>query len=345
MNDNSIFPNFTIKEELNSGFHGKTILLIHNETKKVYLCKSFEKTLIGNENEVQNFLLRFKKLDELKLPYVVTYNQIIELKDSIHLIRPYIDCETLVDYIENNPNLDSRTILSLWRIIVECLNNLHNFGIYSLPLKPTNILIHEGKFITLIDIYEPKSDSNVFHSVISSDFLFFAPEFFTKSHIMGRYSDIWSLGTLLCYMCKTHIPWNTKNIFSMIKKISTPLLPLITDNNLNIIVQSIFKIEPFERPSCKTLLTSSLPPILRTRARRSTICSKDECEIKIPLSSSIRSTSFPHVFIISPIKKDLIITNKTNSNFNDINSSTYQIRRRIINKNPIPKVPSKSSNQ
>ena len=326
------FENYTIQQELNSGFIGRTTLLRHKVTNKLYICKSWSLNFFSGTDCINSFLKRIEKVKKLNLPFVVSYNEIIKTEDSIYLIRPYIDCPTLNEHIQQNPNLDSTKAYLLWKIILKSVSILHQNDIYSLPIKLSNIFVYNERIVSIVDIYELRSDIHwVLQTMDPSQLLCLPPEFFDGSTPLTPSSDVWSLGVLLALISGATIPWYSKNIFNMIKKIQNPEIPLNLHPFFIPIIESIFKIDFNNRPTIESLLSNNLIPDFQRKRRKTD-----------PVPTQPNSIAFlPQ--LKSP-KQNILTRVQSNSpppdpNFHSPHStSSYIIRRRFIPKSfPFPK--------
>lgn len=248
-------PNFTIMNDLSNGFLGKTFLLKHNESSGMFVCKMISKEFLGNSDMVKAFIDKIKHLQDLNLTFIVNYTDILETETTIYLIRPYFNSQTLSSFLQSPDKQHDVNIVALWKTIARSIMILHNNNISSLPIKPSNILIFNEKFISLTDMYEIKS--NIRWSLETIDrkhLLFIPPEFFTDSTKLGPRSDTWSLGVLFAYMKGATLPWNCSNVFTMVKKITNGELPTGLPEDCSANVERMLQVSPKNRPQIEDVI-------------------------------------------------------------------------------------------
>ncbi|KAH0789773.1 CAMK family protein kinase [Histomonas meleagridis] len=172
---------------------------------------------------------------------------------------------------------------------------------YPLPLKPSNIFVLPNLTILFTDIYELSSDiSWALQTPDPSQLAFVAPEYFLKTCQPSTFSDVWSLGMILCYICIHSLPFSTKNIFTMIKTITSNSFKIPCDlpPDIKYILSSIFILTPNQRPPVAFLRD---PMVLKAHAgkhRRSSepLNSKPmiECSSTNSIRLSARQVIDPH---------------------------------------------------
>ncbi|KAH0788144.1 CAMK family protein kinase [Histomonas meleagridis] len=184
------------------------------------VCKLFRKEFIGKEQEINQFRQRVKAIKEACIPFVVPYTDILENDNCFYLLRPYLPYTSLSDVISNG-NFSDNTILSIWKLLVQCFVILHEKKITPNPIKPNNIFITPQNNIVVTDLYQPSINiAWAFGTPDPMQLAFLAPEYFNHSVIPGAHSDIWALGVLLAFMRMRCVPWPMNNVISMIRSIT-----------------------------------------------------------------------------------------------------------------------------
>lgn len=327
-------PNYTITNDLSNGFLGRTLLLKHNESSALFVCKMISKEFLGNQDMVKAFIEKIKHLQDLNLMFIVNYTEILETESTIYLIRPYFQSQTLSNFLQSPIKQHDVNIVALWKTIARSIMILHNNNISSLPIKPSNILIFNEKFISLTDMYEIKSNIRwSLETVDRKHLLFIPPEFFTDSAKLGPRSDTWSLGVLFAFMKGATLPWNCSNVFTMVKKITNGEIPTNLPEDCAPMVERMLQVSPENRPQIQDLIYDEN---LRTpKRRRQSEPLKSASTFDIPRH---QAPSLPVMLSLSKFRTSPQLTAQTSE-------STILIRRRFYtkalpdskNKPPIPR--------
>ena len=259
---------YAIQQELAVGFLGPTVLVTEKSTGKLMICKICRKTFIGGTDKLASFRQRLVQLKDAGLSTIVAYSDVIESAEDFFLIRPYIARHTLTEVIQAQPDkvLPTSIVLSVWKKLVNCVNELHQRKIYPSSLKPSNIFIDGNKNVIITDLYELSSDiSWALQTQDPPQLAFLAPEFFNRKATPSSYSDVWSLGVILYFMTMKTLPWPTKNVAKMINKITEsalPSLPIIFPSQIIPYIKLIFERDPGKRPPADVLLDTEKIRIL-----------------------------------------------------------------------------------
>jgi len=250
---------YIFQKELPSGSLCKTALFQHQESGQPFICKSYRKETIGSMDKIQSFKERLDHISLIKNPYLVQYSQVVDTGEYILILREYIDCSSLAESIADNIEIDSSIVISLWKNIAYCIDNLHSHHISPNYLKPSNIFIINNSYVRITDICSPQQEiDKMVHSPNPFDIAFLAPEFFNMSAPPSHLSDYWTLGVILVFMLTKSLPWNTKNVFTMLNQINSQdiSLPHSLPPEANEFVRELLQ----KKPENRKLKTSSISP-------------------------------------------------------------------------------------
>lgn len=259
---------YIVQSELPSGFLGRTMLLKHQTTSGAFVCKMIKKEFLGTSEMVQHFINKVKGLQDLNLAFVVNYTKILETETTIFLIRPFFDSKTLSNIIEDSQCCKDMDLVALWKTIAKSIDILHSHGYSSLPIKPSNILIFNERFVTLTDMYEVKAGVRwALETMDYHQLMFLPPEFFEDPKLLGDKSDTWALGVLLTYMNGAKIPWQTRNIFTLVKRLTSLEMPADIPLQFSIVVEAMLVKNPSERPTIDQILNNQALSKIKARRR------------------------------------------------------------------------------
>jgi len=184
---------YFIMQKLGEGASSKVFLVKDMKSKKLFACKFqniSHKNLIENET---NFLSQFshkniiKKIDDGEFE--------LQHKKLKFIIFDYCEHGRLSDYICFG--FGERYGKYLFNIILETVNEIHNFGFAHRDLKPENILLDRWFNVKIGDFgFCTLLNGNGLKNVLGT-FCYAAPEIFLGRKYDGKKIDIFSLGIIL----------------------------------------------------------------------------------------------------------------------------------------------------
>lgn len=327
INQKAINERYIIIRELSSGFLGPTLLVEPKLTGGICVCKICHKSFIGGSEQIHSFRDRINQLSNLNLHFVIPYTDIIETDDDFYFFREFVNNESLSDFINLFPNTSYNDVRRIFRILLSHFFELHKHNICRCPIWPTNIFITPDNRILLTDLYELTSDISWAMTTPNPMHLaFLAPEFFDRTFTPSRYSDTWSLGVVFYYLYTKTLPWSTKNICAMIKKITnadyTLYCPLSGNDDFNFLIGKCLIHNPQERIQIEDWLNSK-----RLTKSRSQVQS-----IQIPkqLRSSAQQLLQPKANPLFPKSGINLEERKKNRKLSTGCFSTFTIRYRFL---------------
>jgi len=260
---------FEYIRELGQGTLGYSALLRRkNDERSILVCKFVEKSKLGSNEKINRFKERIDHIKYLKSPFIVPITEIIEIGDVMYLIREYLPSESLAECVSTFCTIDPNFIVAVWNILVRTFSHLHSHHIYPSFIKPSNLFFVMNKFIMITDLCPPPSDLNMLvHSPKPIDIAFLAPEFFSHKTEPSFEADYWALGVLLVFMLTGSLPWNKKNVFSMVQSINTGKyeFPSSLPESVDAILRKILVVNPSERLALSASITTVVQSNTETR--------------------------------------------------------------------------------
>lgn len=268
-------PQFLLGHEMSTSHIGHTAEIFDQESKTAMVCKAISRERLSG-SAARYFLSVVDHIQTLRSPDIIAYSHVFETKKYIYLLRPYIQAPSLVEYNEK----DTDTVLANWSAIAKIVLHLHDHHICPIFLKPSNIFVVKGNKVVLTDIYPPSINLDVMvHSPACFDIGFLAPEFFSKSET-GPASDLWGLGVLLIVMLTKKLPWECKNVFTMVEQIQSgkPNYPQNLPTKIETILLHCLQLDPSHR--------YGVLPMIRDESSRSSFCRISSDSSLIPARSA-----------------------------------------------------------
>ncbi|KAK8882490.1 hypothetical protein M9Y10_045132 [Tritrichomonas musculus] len=218
----ALFPNFTDFAEIGQGGTSTVLTAVHEHLGIKIAIKTINKfDLSCNETNQRNFDYELSILRRLDFPFISHFYGLVESDESYSIVMEYVNNGTLLDFLNKKGKLEESEALLIFAQLASCIDYLHNvLHIVHRDIKIENILLDKFYNARLIDfgmsqIFEEK-DPN-FHTLCGS-FPYVAPEIFKKQPY-SKPVDIWSLGVVLYSMTVGRMPFASKSVAHLVKKI------------------------------------------------------------------------------------------------------------------------------
>ncbi|KAI0078302.1 Pkinase-domain-containing protein [Panus rudis PR-1116 ss-1] len=176
-----------------------------------------EKQRLGIDREITMMKL-------MNHPNIMRIYDVYEGDHQLYLILEYVEGGELFDFLVNRGKLPPLEALSYFKQIVYGLNYAHTFSIIHRDLKPENILIHSlnPPLIKIADwgmaAFAPPS-LQLETSCGSPHYA--SPEIVNGHKYTGTATDIWSCGVILYALLTGRLPFDDKNVRTLLNKVKT----------------------------------------------------------------------------------------------------------------------------
>jgi eukaryotic-like serine/threonine-protein kinase len=187
------------------------------------------------------------------------------VEGQTHLLMEYLDGPTLRDFIRSRPR-KRMSLSDAMRVAIHiggALDHIHHRGFVYLDVKPSNIIIFDGRPI-LFDVGTVQKQKKLKEAIGTDDFM--APEQCSKGRV-GAYTDVFGLGVTLYKMLTGKLPftgYSKKNPHPQLIRDPVPLKKHLPNApaSLDQLVLACLNRDPKQRPTLAELL-----PALHTYIR------------------------------------------------------------------------------
>lgn len=254
-----------IGDEIGKGSYGVIYSLngFHNLALK-------EISIIDYDNDaLKTVKFQMSVITKLSHPAIIKYHQVIEYDNFIYIVMDRYH-ENLSNFINKSKRhrvcLSKEWLYSVIEQIAVALDYLCNFsyedpdygtvsGIVHRDIKPDNILVDEsGKHVVLTDFGLCKNSVHS-ESTLAGTKPYMAPETLIHNETSAA-SDVWSLAVIIyeiTTMKKLNF-LNGKSAADVFVSEWKPDLRAVTDGFIRAILESIFVLNPKERPTARDLI-------------------------------------------------------------------------------------------
>lgn len=174
-----------------------------------------EKQLMGIDREITMMKL-------MNHPNIMRIYDVYEGDKELYLILEYVEGGELFDFLVNRGKLAPLEALSYFKQIVYGLNYAHTFSIIHRDLKPENILIHslDPPLIKIADWGMAAFAPPTLQLETSCGSPHYAsPEIVNGHRYTGTATDIWSCGVILYALLTGRLPFDDKNVRTLLGKV------------------------------------------------------------------------------------------------------------------------------
>src|SRR5882762_3669006 len=155
-------------------------------------------------------------------PNIMRIYDVYEGDKELYLVLEYVEGGELFDFLVNRGKLPPLDALAYFKQIIYGLNYAHAFSIIHRDLKPENVLIHSlnPPLIKIADwgmaAFAPP-ELQLETSCGSPHYA--SPEIVNGSKYEGNATDIWSCGVILYALLTGRLPFDDKNVRTLLLKV------------------------------------------------------------------------------------------------------------------------------
>lgn len=155
-------------------------------------------------------------------PNIMRIYDVYEGDKELYLVLEYVEGGELFDFLVNRGKLPTIEALAYFKQIIYGLNYAHTFSIIHRDLKPENILIHSlnPPLIKIADwgmaAFAPP-ELQLETSCGSPHYA--SPEIVNGLKYEGNATDIWSCGVILYALLTGRLPFDDKNVRTLLSKV------------------------------------------------------------------------------------------------------------------------------
>lgn len=211
-NDDAHIGKYKLIKTIGKGNFAKVKLAKHLLTGRDVAIKVIDKKTMTPSN-LSKLMREVRIMKMLHHPNVVQLFEVIETRETLHLVMEYANGGEVFDYLVAHGRMKENEARVKFRQIVSAVQYMHQKRIVHRDLKAENLLLDSEMNIKIADF----GFSNEFTPGTKLDTFcgsppYAAPELFQGKKYDGPEVDVWSLGVILYTLVSGSLPFDGQNL-------------------------------------------------------------------------------------------------------------------------------------
>ncbi len=237
------FGQYQIIEPITSGGMA-TIYKAHQVgLDRIVAIKILPEYLLTQAGFLERFKIEAQAIARLDHPHILPVYDYGQFERVPYLVMKYVPGGTLKDLILKGP-IEPHEAARLLQQVAEALDYAHRQDIIHRDVKPSNILLQDGKWALLMDFGLAKLRSTS-SNITASGTGVGTPDYMSPEQAQGRpvdaRTDVYSLGVVLYQMLTGDVPFHAETPLAvMLKQIADPPpLPSLKNPDINLAMERV----------------------------------------------------------------------------------------------------------
>lgn len=190
-----------------------------NELPRQVALKLLPNQFIADKQLTERFFREARAAAKLEHPNIILIYEASVFEGQPFIAMQFIDGPTVADLISAKGKIEIEEAVSIICKVLETLQAAHNKGIFHRDIKPTNVMLKDGKYVRVIDfgIAKAQTDSNL--TAAGTAFgtpAYMAPEQFSSSaDANAALYDVYAVGVTFYYMLCGKLPFEGDNPYTI----------------------------------------------------------------------------------------------------------------------------------
>ncbi|XP_063300923.1 serine/threonine-protein kinase Nek3 [Pelobates fuscus] len=250
---------YDILKVIGEGSFGRALLVCRQNSNQKYVMKEIRlpKPLDAIKDSRQEAVL----LARMKHPNIVAFLESFEVNEHLYIVMEYCDGGDLMETIKHQRGklLPEQRVLEWFVQMCLAVQYIHEKRVLHRDIKSKNIFLTQKGQIKLGDFGSARLlTSPLAYACSYVGTPYYVPPEIWENMPYNNKSDVWSLGCVLYEICTLKHPFQASSWKNLILKIcqgSYSPLPAQFSYELRSLIKQIFRKDPQQRPSVKTILT------------------------------------------------------------------------------------------
>lgn len=268
------FGKYELLERVGAGGMGVVYRARSTTPRRIVALKMLQSGALATEEERRRFREEAEKGGRLEHPAIVPVYDVGEFQGQMYFVMRFIEGCTLAQRLAEGP-IPSREAAQILARVCDAIEFAHGRGVVHRDLKPSNIILDERGEPHVTDFGLAKDLDGVQDSLTRTGAVLGTPAYMSpeqadgRRKLVGRVSDVYSLGSVLYHMLTGRPPFQATHVFElqMLVREQEPILPRLLnpkiDRDLEMIVMRALQKPPDLRQPSAAALQADLEAYLR----------------------------------------------------------------------------------
>ncbi|XP_019742953.1 serine/threonine-protein kinase Nek3 isoform X2 [Hippocampus comes] len=251
---------YSVHKVIGEGSFGRALLVQCRKTQEKYVLKEIQ--LPKNASRLEKSRREAVLLSTMKHENIVAFHEAFEADDLLCIVMEYCSGGDMLHRIreQKTKQFCIDDILKWFAQMCAGAKHIHDKRILHRDLKSKNIFLTGKGTVKLGDFGSAcvLNCSKAYARTYVGTPYYVAPEIWENKPYNNK-SDVWSLGCVLYELCTLRHPFQAPSWKCLILKVcrgAYPPLPGHLPHELRLLLKQMFKTDPRDRPSLRTILTS-----------------------------------------------------------------------------------------
>ncbi len=216
------FGRYEVVEFLGRGGMGLVLKAYDSALNRYSAIKVLAPVLATSASARKRFAREAKSAAAVVHEHVVPIQTVDEENGLPYFVMPVIDGQSLQQRVDADGPLELREVLRIGMQIASGLSAAHAQGLVHRDVKPANVLLENGVervMLTDFGLARAADDANMTQSGVITG----TPQYMSPEQAQGldvdHTSDLFSLGSVLYFMCTGRSPFRAKTTFGVLNRI------------------------------------------------------------------------------------------------------------------------------
>ncbi|CCW63022.1 unnamed protein product [Phytomonas sp. EM1] len=223
---------------------------------RLWAIKIINKSRLKMENMEDQMLREVAIMRNMRHRNIVKLKDVLQSNNHYFIVLEHVSGGELFDKIVAAKRFDEPTARKYFHQLIAGMYYCHSYGFAHRDLKPENLLLGENDTLKISDFGLSNLQQDVLLQTVCGTPNYVAPEVLMERGYNGLSADIWSCGVILYVMLAGRLPFESKNMNSLLAKIEHGEYQVIKhiSNEARDLIARMMMVDPRKRISIEDVI-------------------------------------------------------------------------------------------